>query len=425
MKRLLKKLLSKNNIKVNEYYYVVVVLLSWLLGSASLYCQNHANFITNGSFEIITDCNTPFVDFKAKGWSGIDSIKPVGGLYNEICGNAPYTAVGFQKAKHGNGYIRLTLFYQGTNSSFTRSNLKNRLKTNLTAGKTYCVKMFLNVQDSCATGIDAFGMYFGDDSVDTVKYNARLPLTFLNPQVSNPVGNFINDTMNWTPVSGTFVATGNEKFMIISNFKSNVATNTITTGVNLIGYAPFSEYFLDDVTCIEVDAPAYAGSDKVIMAGDSVYIGRESDYAVDPYCVWYQLPNMTTSIDTISGLWVKPTVTSTYVVKQNLDCGSEKWDTVVVYVDYVGIKENNLNKKLEADIFPNPTDNSLSIITKEKNETLEIEIRDISNRLVASYKVSSTGNVATVEFNLINGLYFISINNTKNETVTKKVVISK
>jgi len=425
MKQSLKKLLFQNSSGIDKCFYILTALIICTSIGSSLFCQTHANFVTNGSFEIIKSCDSPFIDYKAKGWNSVDSSKFIGELLNVKCSNAPYTPVGFQNAKHGAGYIRLQLFYQGQNTVFTRSNLKNRLKSNLKGGKTYCAKMFLNVQDSCAIAIDAVGMYFCNESIDTIKYNARLPLTFLNPQISNPTGNYINDTMNWIAVSGTFVATGNEKYMVIANFKSDANTNTVTTGVILSPNPPFSVYFLDAVSCIEVDAPAYAGNDKLILAGDSVYIGREADYAVDPYCVWYQLPNMTTSLDTISGLWVKPTVTSTYVVKQNLDCGSEKWDTVVVYVDYVGIdKIKSLNEKLK--IFPIPADDIISIEYKQiENEQFSLAIVNQLGEVIREEEIVFKGYDTKINIkDLQNGVYFLQLSG-KDGVTNKRFVIAR
>src|SRR5690606_40769166 len=52
----------------------------------------------------------------------------------------------------------------------------------------------------------------------------------------------------------------------------------------------WTDVLIDDVSCIEVNLPAYAGRDTTILIGDSVYIGREKDFAIDTGCVWYKLP---------------------------------------------------------------------------------------------------------------------------------------
>lgn len=322
--------------------------------------QQIGNYVANGSFESVYTCTSQLSSLKLKNWSCIDSSKICADMMHTCWGNVPVNGVGYQYPKHGGAYMRLTLWCPFCGPPFTRSNLKNRLKQNLIAGITYCVRMYVTVQDMCPNAIDGFGFYFGDNSIDTIIYNARLPLTFLTPQVSNPVGNIILDSMNWVPITGTFTANGTEKYLIISNFKSDIATNTVLTG-----YMPangWAEYFVDAVSCIEVNLPAYAGPDKLIYPGDSVYIGREKDYAIDPGCIWYKLPNMATAIDTISGLWVKPSVTSTYVVRQELDCSSVKWDTVVVIINNNLVGLGKLQSIADnISLFPNPTSGNLSI----------------------------------------------------------------
>jgi len=184
--------------------------------------------------------------------------------------------------------------------------------------------------------MDGFGAYFCDNIIDTIK-KSTVPLTYLTPQIQNPSNNIITDTLNWTLITGTFTAQGNEKFMVIGNFKSDAATNTVL--INPTGLPSIAtDVCVDDVSCIEMDAPAYAGIDKNILSGQSTYLGRELDFAVDPFCYWYQLPGML-PLDTASGITVSPTVTTTYVVRQELECNSIKWDTVVVRVGYTGLAE--------------------------------------------------------------------------------------
>jgi hypothetical protein len=124
-----------------------------------------ANYINNGSFEKIINCITPTIENKAIGWSGVDSSKLSAYLYHSICGKTPHTGVGYQRPKDGGGFMRLQLYCPNCNPDFMRGNIKNRLKRQLVSGKTYCVKMYANVIDSCETAVDALGIYFGDNTI--------------------------------------------------------------------------------------------------------------------------------------------------------------------------------------------------------------------------------------------------------------------
>ena len=140
--------------------------------------------------------------------------------------------------------------------------MKKKLETN----KVYCAKYYVNNANVNAIGIDAFGIYFGDSTLDTIKV-ITVPLSYLNPQINNQMG-IISDTLNWIPITGTFVATGNEKYIVLGNFKSQVNTGTmiISSTSTVLG----TDVCMDDVSVIEVNLPAYAGPDKSIMSGDSV-----------------------------------------------------------------------------------------------------------------------------------------------------------
>ncbi len=406
------------------------LLILGLIFSYKAKSQKIGNYAVNGSFEEIYSCDPPYTLDKAKGWSslGSDTSKFTGKLYSVSCfSNAPYTDGGFQYPKTGDKFFRSTSFCVTPCSYyFSRSYPKNRLKGTLVFNKTYCVKMYVCRENFCPHAVSDFGFYFGNTDIDTIKYSSG-PITYLTPQVFNPTSFVITDTLNWTVISGTFVATGTEKYLVLGNFKSDAAT-TYSLVDNSYGSGVWSEYFIDDVSCIEVNLPAYAGPDKALIPGDSVYIGRELDFAVDSGCTWYKLPNMTTPIVKASGLWVKPTSTSTYVVKQILDCRPLKSDTVVVFMNPLGIISSS---EVENDLklFPMPSKDFVELSCNNSELLKEFNKLQIANQLGQILKVEEIKfenkpiKIKTDE--LPNGVYFITISTTQNECVTKKLVISK
>ncbi len=416
---MLMKQLLKSYSWLSKIYLLAVICFSNTAKSQSV-----ANYVSNGSFE---DYFTYSIYSIPYNWGALDSLKYYGGILRSTS-QIPTNYYGYQQTKHGDNYLIYTP-YCPTCITNKRAYPKNRLKQILKPSTTYCVTFFVSLTHQSTHGIDAIAAYFGDSSIDTIK-KCNDPIVYLSPQIVNSSNNVITDTLNWVAITGTFVAQGNEKYMLIGNFKSDANTNMILTNSTNLP-ANFTEYYVDAVSCIEVDAPAYAGPDKKILAGDSVYLGRERDFAIDPYCVWYQLPNMST-IDTTSGIYVKPTVTTTYVVKQNLECGSLKWDTVVVNVSYVGLRDVSLSGvEGVIKLFPNPA-----------NEILNFEFANASTPLsVTGYRftiVNTFGQIIREEeliFNegkaninvmdLINGIYFVTINNDANETIIKKLLVAK
>ena len=381
--------------------------------------QEIGNYVANGSFEKLYNCTSQPQIMTCFSWSCIDSIKPVAQILHKCWGNVPVNGVGYQNPKDGEAYARLTFWCPICPSYFSRSNIKNRLKNPLESGKTYCVKMYVSCQDQCPQAISNFGFYFGDTSIDTIIHNARLPLTFLNPQVENSNNNIIVDSMNWVPITGTFTANGTEKYLLVSNFRSDVTTNTVLTG-----YMPangWAEYFVDAISCTELNLPAYAGPDKPCIPGDSVFIGRKPDFAIDLGCIWYKLPNMVTAIDTISGLWVKPTTTSTYVVSQELDCSPLKWDTVVVFMDAVGLKDLGWYSD-NIKLFPNPTETDLTVTFGNQADINRISIINSIGQTIREEDLQINNTQFTVSTSdLDKGIYLIQFR-TSAGTVTKTFV---
>ena len=406
------------------------LLLSSILSFLS-YKAQVANYISNGSFEEVIDCKQltfqPHLS-RAKFWLSIDSLSNGGRFVSYCNSDVPINGNTFQFPKTGNAYVICTWYYNNL-----RGYSKNRLKKNLIAGKTYCVKFYVNITNKSPYGMDGFGAYFGDGSIDTIK-KCTVPLNYVNPQVKNPLGNVITDTLNWVPITGTFTANGTEKYMLLGNF---LADNAVTTASIGGPYYPqlWTDVCIDDVSCIEADAPAYAGPDKYVLAGDSVYIGRERDFAVDPYCVWYQLPNAT-SIDTTSGIWVKPTQTTTYVVQQNLECGSLKWDTVVVRVGYTGnVELEMLNDKLK--IYPTPANEMLNVVFtsvssgqsavgSEQLEGFVFEIINSLGQVIREEELQFKEGKAIIDTkDLESGVYVMTLKSGNDSRVSRRFLVKR
>jgi hypothetical protein len=380
--------------------------------------QSISNYVTNGSFEDHYTCLgfNPIV--MVKGWRSIDSSQFSNALYNHPCfSNIPWDGGGYQYPRTGEAYVAAGFYCPpptcSNNSS--RGYFRNRLKNTLIKNQTYCVKYFVNVRDISSHGINQASAYFCGDEIDTITEIA-VPLTYLNPQINFPINQFISDTVLWTMVTGTFTANGTEKHILIGNFKSDAATDTVlinSSSLPMVG----TDLFLEDVSCIPLNLAAYAGPDKSCKIGDSVYVGRERDFAIDPGCTWFQLPNMSVPIATASGIWVKPTVTTTYVVKQVLDCSALKYDTVVVYADLVGLPGVS-SSGVENDIrfFPNPTRNKITFEYKDELQLQTINIKNILGQQVLQF--IEPKKEIDVSF-LSTGIYYLRVETNKGSKTFK------
>ena len=130
------------------------------------------------------------------------------------------------------------------------------------------------------------------------------------PQVANPLGNILTDTVNWGVIVGTFVAVGGEEFITIGNFyddSNTVLLNTTTGGPQTI---PYPYYWIDNVEVVIVPTgnPSIDG-DSTICLGDSTTL----TYLFDTIISWVDSSDTTLVLSTVDSITVAPATTTTYI----------------------------------------------------------------------------------------------------------------
>ncbi|MGQ0829239.1 MAG: T9SS type A sorting domain-containing protein [Bacteroidota bacterium] len=223
---------------MNKTLYIITFVIS----SLELAAQN---LVSNPSFEIYTSCPTginqinlatPWVDPTSSQAECFNECSPVGSNVN-----VPFnTSGGYQYAKNGKGYAGINTYVK---SFPIRIYIQSVLIDTLIAGETYCVSFYVNCLNIVNYAIDAIGAYISKTAITCGSGGCLLNFT---PQVSNPVGNVITDTANWTEISGYFIATGGEKYITIGNFKNDANTDTVR--INNISGRDESYYYIDSVT---------------------------------------------------------------------------------------------------------------------------------------------------------------------------------
>ena len=396
-----------------------LLLLFFLSSKAQI-----VNYINNGGLEEYYNCSSTDPN-SIKYWTSTDSICYPMGRWSYCLGNVPNQFnTEFQLPRNGKTFVGGTFYY--TSFYNGRRYIRNRLKSNLQPGKTYCVKLYVNIMNTTTYGNDGFGIYFGSNGIDTIT-KCDIPLSYLTPQVKCPSGSPITDTLGWTVVTGTFVANGTEKYALLGIFAKNGMVDTAlvnptymsTTGV-------FTDACIDDVSCIELDLPAFAGRDTFFIPGDSIYLGRPSDVGIDEDCMWYKLPNTTTAVDTVAGFWLKPTTTCTYVVKQDI-CGVIKWDTIVLYQSAIGINEIDFYSQ-NIKLYPQPAQDVLNIKFNfnAENEFTKCVLYNNLGQIIREEKLEIKEKIAIFNLtDLSSGVYFITLSNQSHECITKKLFITR
>ena len=407
--------------------YRAIIFSCFIFSISDFLNAQTVNLVPNPSFEQLdSSCTKLCVSiYFCTSW---DSLVNGGGsaaavlnsCYNYTTGfSVPKNILGgtfcFQVPKTGNSYAYLEYFKNSAPSVSWRSYAQAPLKTTLTNGKVYCVTYYASLSNRCQYAVDELGAYLDNGSIASIAPNRE---AIVSPQIKSPSGVFYKDTLNWMKVQGTFTATGNESYITIGNFKSWAAATYSLSYPTAPGFV--AEYYVDDVSVIDLNLLAYAGPDKYILNGDSAFIGQPPEIGLE--CAWY---NGTVTIGTGGGLWVKPNTTTTYIVQQNI-CGLIKSDTVTVTVGYAGVNESELFSK-NISFYPQPSKDILNIsLNFFYEKSIEIKIIDLNGRLVRGLELGVRSGVAqleTTEFS--NGIYIVQIKNLKEQIAIKRLVIAR
>ena len=169
------------------------------------------NYVTNSSFEIIDSC--PYFynsiqlahpwDTLIHGGGGADLFAECGAVGLSI----PLGFIqGYQYARSGKCFINAG-FYGAPQPGiylYARDYMQTKLIDTLQNSKTYCVTFYVNLSNRSKYAVADIGAYFDDGSISTCWYCPAI----VNPQVVSPANVYINDTMNWVEIQGSFIDTG-------------------------------------------------------------------------------------------------------------------------------------------------------------------------------------------------------------------------
>jgi len=363
------------------------------------------NIVRNGSFEENIRCPFQIDQLKyARYWNGIDTINGITNCapeYYNVCDTTrsygiPINFAGFQYPRTGKGYSGGKMYYDEIPFAYSsRDYIQGRLFKVLTTGKNYCVTFYVNVATISEYAVNRIGAYLDNGSIDTATITCGLPQINYVPQIVSSI--VIDDTLNWIKVQGSFIANGTETFITIGNFYDKTNTDTI---IRFPGSSyPIGYYYVDDVSVIESTEVAHAGPDVSIVAGDSVHIGTNEEGMP---CTWYMAGD-TMPVGYSGGIWVKPTVTTTYVVEMDL-CGNVTRDSVKVTVWPVGETSPRPSAK-GREVLPNPVQDELHVVGEAGDV---VRIYDVVGKEVYRKDISSENEVINIGA-LQKGIYLIHV----------------
>ena len=211
--------------------------------SASLLFVQAQNLIPNPSFETFSTCPVGFSQYTGyvSTWTNPSTASPD---YYNACANpnpagTPVNGFGYQPARTGNAYSG---FYAtaGTYREF----IQVQLTTPLTAGMVYRFNMYVNCHNRSKFVTDDLGAFFSASPPTSAGtgFLSGNPV----PQVKNPTGFLLTDTLNWMLITGTFTAVGGERYVTIGHFLPDSLCTYVQVNYGTQG----SYYYIDDASLI-------------------------------------------------------------------------------------------------------------------------------------------------------------------------------
>jgi gliding motility-associated-like protein len=320
----------------------ILLIFSFFIFHFSLItCVKAQNLVPNASFENLSSCPTDQGQIdRAIPWYSPTyyGSLPMSDVFNSCVPPPPFgmsgiplNGWGYQYPRTGKGYAGACVF---ANYMAGSEYISIKLDSVLETGKNYCINYYVSLSNYDTTiqpnggstyAIDCMGLYISDTTIHLYTYST-IPVV---PQIINPAGVFLSDTVNWMLVSGVYSANGGEQYITIGNFKDSASTNYIQISYS---HSNLTYYYIDDVSVYPCDAPVYAaeaGNNVVICKGDSVQIGS-APHAQYIYS-WQAVAGI--SNDSIADPFVKPAVTTTYYLTQKDFKFEETFDSVTVIVE--------------------------------------------------------------------------------------------
>jgi hypothetical protein len=246
------------------------------------FLRSQQNIVPNPNFELYDTCPNSLSQINfATNW--VEPTPATSDYFNSCCTltpayyypSVPYNYFGYQNdMNNGNGYSGVFALYYFIGQTY-REYIQAKLTTTLIANQKYFVSLYVSLGDSSRFGTDDFGILFSSIPINSPSVGA---LPFF-PQISNPQGQFLVSKNNWTKISGSFIAGGNEQYITIGNFKDDLNTDTI----RLLPNRPFpsdfnSAYYLIDKICCSTDSTLCNNTPEGIFE----YNGSKSSFFYNP-----------------------------------------------------------------------------------------------------------------------------------------------
>lgn len=213
------------------------------------------NLVPNFGFEIQDSCPDGQDEIeRCNGWLKFSTAASTPDYYNSCAPmgyfNVPHSGAGYQEDhRNCSAFAGLVTFSGSTND---REHIGIQLNQPLIIGQKYFLSFYTVMIEEILSGYH-FGMPSNGIGLrlSTVAYSVNNPCPIDNFAHLYSVG-IINDTINWTRISGSFIADSAYNYLIVGNFLDDAHTDTLHyTCDSCLNY--LSYYYVDDI-CLSIDS---------------------------------------------------------------------------------------------------------------------------------------------------------------------------
>lgn len=392
-------------------------IFTCLVTSMSSFAQN---LVPNPSFENV-NCPTGYTGFPAQveafmhDWYSATcaSPDPMTNCSSNANTSVPDVWFGHQEARTGTNYMGLGFYgswyeYIGV-----------RLTQPLVSGEVYHVSFYVSMAEQVRYAADKLGIYFSTSEIRCYSGFSGPVLTHV-PQVTQPAGLFLTDSVGWTAISGTYTALGGEEYIVIGYFNPwNVAAlQDIGNGGTTRCY-----YYIDDVSVEKIE--------PLSILLTSFHASVNNDQSID---VQWKLMNhdgscsyeleRSTSGYLFETIYATDPGSLTVTFTDNFAPGGTSYyrlkcircDGTYSYSAIISVELSFSSLEL----YPNPVQDELTIrIPLQKEHSAECSIYDATGRNIQTEII--TFDLQTIDVSYLNkGIYTVIIRNGK-ETITRKL----
>lgn len=214
-----------------------------ILLTTNMFAQQ--NMVNNGDFEDVKGRvrRTGSIAM-ANGWTSATGVKADLFVDTKEPGfGTPDNLYGTENAKDGSNYAGIVAFSYG--DKMPRTYLQTRLTSPLKKGEKYCISYHVSLAEGSKYAVNQMGILFSKKEYES---DSKASLIEDAQYKSNEIHNAV---FGWDKICETYLATGNEKFLIIGNFNSNEdiksEKNRPTKGLK-VDQLIAAYYYVDDVS---------------------------------------------------------------------------------------------------------------------------------------------------------------------------------